>query len=103
MDRIGAVAGYRYELLGHQLSGNMFVEPYLVTLLPDAQPYGTFQHPGIKFLHLQTGRVRYRYSTKVVSLGPGDSLQFDASALHGIEAIDEGPVSYLSVVFTLRE
>ena len=37
VDRVGAVAGYRYELLGHQLSGNMFVEPYLVTLLPEAE------------------------------------------------------------------
>ncbi|MEO5737636.1 MAG: cupin domain-containing protein, partial [Variovorax sp.] len=68
-----------------------------------AQPYVTFQHPGIKFLHLLTGTVRYRYGTKTIRLGPADSLQFDASALHGIEAIDEGPVSYLSVVFTLRE
>lgn len=102
VDRIGAVAGYRYELLGHQLSGNLFVEPYLVTLLPEAQPYVTFQHPGVKFLYLLTGRVSYRYGNKVVSLGAGDSLLFDATALHGIEAIDEVPVAYLSVVFTLR-
>jgi quercetin dioxygenase-like cupin family protein len=33
----------------------------------------------------------------------GDSLLFEATALHGIEAIQSGPVSYLSVVFTLRE
>lgn len=103
VDRVGAVAGYRYELLGHQLSGNLFVEPYLVTLLPEAEPYVTFQHPGIKFLHLLTGRVSYRYGGRVVKLTPGDSLQFDATALHGIETIDEGPVSYLSVVFTMRE
>jgi hypothetical protein len=96
------VAGYRYELLGHQLSGNLFVEPYLVTLLPEAQPYVTFQHPGIKFLHLLTGRVAYRYGGKIVKMAPGDSLQFDATALHGIEAIEEEPVSYLSVVFTMR-
>ena len=67
VDRIGAMAGYRYELLGHQLSGNLIVEPYLVTLLPHAKPYETFQHPGIKFLHLLTGRVAYRYEAKVVS------------------------------------
>ena len=103
VDRVGAVAGYRYELLGHQLSGNLFVEPYLVTLLPEAQPYVTFQHPGIKFLHLLNGRVAYRYGAKVVKLAPGDSLQFDATALHGIETIEEGPVSYLSVVFMMRE
>jgi hypothetical protein len=45
-DRIRAVADYRYELLGHLLSGNLFVEPYLVTLLPGAEPYASFQHPG---------------------------------------------------------
>lgn len=103
VDRVGAVAGYRYELLGHQLSGNLFVEPYLVTLLPEAEPYVTFQHPGIKFLHLLMGRVSYRYGGRVVKLAPGDSLQFDATALHGIEAIEDGPVSYLSVVFTMRD
>ncbi|MGK6309385.1 helix-turn-helix domain-containing protein [Variovorax sp. DT-64] len=103
VDRIGAVVGYRYELLGHQLSGNLFVEPYLVTLLPGAEPYVTFQHPGVKFLYLLAGRVRYRYGNKVVSLGAGDSLLFDATALHGIEAIGELPVAYLSVVFTLRD
>jgi len=33
----------------------------------------------------------------------GDSLQFDATVLHGIEANQTQPVSYLFVVFTLRE
>lgn len=103
VERVGAVAGYRYELLGHQLSGNLFVEPYLVTLLPEAQPYITFQHPGIKFLHLRSGHVVYRYGDRQVKLAPGDSLQFDATALHGIERIEDGPVSYLSVVFTMRD
>lgn len=103
VDRAGAVAGYRYELLGHQLSGNLFVEPYLVTLLPDAEPYVTFQHPGAKFVHMNSGKVTYRYGARRISLAPGDSLQFDATALHGIERIEERPVSYLSVVFTLRE
>jgi transcriptional regulator with XRE-family HTH domain len=103
VDRIGAVRGYRYELLGHQLSGNLFVEPYLVTLLPEAESYVTFQHPGVKFLHLLSGQISYRYGAKVVKLEPGDSLQFDATALHGIEAIEVGPVKYLSIVFTMRE
>jgi hypothetical protein len=53
----GAVADYRYELLGHLLSGNLFVEPYLVTLLPGADPYMTFQHPGLKFLYFRSGEV----------------------------------------------
>ncbi len=103
VDRVGAVADYRYELLGHLLSGNLFVEPYLVTLLPSADPYATFQHPGLKFLYFLSGEVSYRYGAKVVEVRAGDSLLFDATALHGIEAIEVQPVSYLSVVFTLRE
>ncbi|WP_436301890.1 helix-turn-helix domain-containing protein [Variovorax paradoxus] len=103
VDRIGAVADYRYELLGHLLSGNLFVEPYLVTLLPGADPYVTFQHPGLKFLYFLSGEVRYRYGGRTAEVRAGDSLLFDATALHGIEAIQTQPVSYLSVVFTLRE
>ncbi|MGN8084120.1 helix-turn-helix domain-containing protein [Variovorax sp. 22077] len=103
VDRIGAVADYRYELLGHSLSGNLFVEPYLVTLLPEAGPYVTFQHPGLKFLYFLSGAVTYRYGAKAVEVGAGDTLLFDATALHGIEAIHSRPVSYLSVVSTLRE
>ncbi|MBT2326958.1 helix-turn-helix transcriptional regulator [Variovorax paradoxus] len=102
VDRVGAVANYRYELIGHILSGNLFVEPYLVTLLPGAEPYITFQHPGLKFLYLLSGKVSYRYGAKVVQLKVGDSLLFDATALHGIESAGSEPVSYLSVVFTLR-
>jgi transcriptional regulator with XRE-family HTH domain len=103
VDRVGAVSDYRYELLGHLLSGNLFVEPYLVTLLPGADPYVTFQHPGLKFLYFLSGEVSYRYGARSVAVGAGDSLLFEATALHGIEAIQTQPVSYLSVVFTLRE
>lgn len=103
VDRLGAVADYRYELLGHSLSGNLFVEPYRVELLPSAEPYVTFQHPGIKFLHFLSGELIYRYGSKRVEVKTGDSLLFDAAMLHGIEKICVKPVSYISVIFTLRE
>ncbi|WPH20089.1 helix-turn-helix domain-containing protein [Variovorax paradoxus] len=103
VDRVGAAFDYRYELLGHLLSGNLYVEPYLVTLLPGADPYVTFQHPGLKFLYFLSGEVTYRYGGKLVEVRAGDSLLFEATALHGIETIQVQPVSYLSVVFTLRE
>jgi quercetin dioxygenase-like cupin family protein len=45
----------------------------------------------------------YRYGTKAIQLAPGDTLQFDATALHGIEVIEERPVGYLSVVVTIRD
>ena len=63
----------------------------------------TFQHPGLKFLYFLSGEVTYRYGAKAVAVSAGDSLLFDATVLHGIEAIGSQPVSYLSVVFTLRD
>jgi len=39
----------------------------------------------------------------VATARAGDTLLFDATALHGIEAVGAGPVSYLSVIFALRE
>ena len=90
-------------MAGHSLSGNLFVEPYLVTLLPDAESYVTFQHPGLKFLYFLSGEAIYRYGARSVTVRAGDSLLFDATVLHGIEAIRSQPVSYLSVVFSLRE
>lgn len=63
----------------------------------------TFHHPGVKFVHLLTGRVTYRYGGKLAKLAPGDSPQFNATALHGIDAIEDGPVIYLSVIVTTRE
>ncbi|MET3465083.1 transcriptional regulator with XRE-family HTH domain [Variovorax sp. 1133] len=103
VEREGVIRGYSYELIGHLLSGNLFVEPYKVELAAEAEPYTTFQHPGTKFLYFLSGRLKYRYGNRVMSIGPGDSLLFDATALHGAEAILERPVSYLSVVFTLRD
>lgn len=103
VDRIGDDSDHRYELLGHLLSGNLFAEPYLVTLLPDAEPCVTLQRPGVKFLYFLSGRVAYRYGSKTVSVGAGDSLLFDATSLHGIEAVDSGPVSYLSVLLAMRD
>jgi transcriptional regulator with XRE-family HTH domain len=102
VERLGAVTGYRYELLGHLLSGQMFVEPYLVRLEEGASPYSGFQHAGLKFVHLLNGRLRYRYGPRIMELAPGDSLLFDAGVLHGVESIDERPASYLSIVFTMR-
>ena len=102
VERLGTVADYRYELLGHVLSGNLFVEPYLVMLEADAQPHVTFQHPGLKFLYLLSGDVTYRYGPRRVKMRVGDSLLFDATAMHGIEDLGTQPVSYLCIVFTLR-
>ena len=102
VDRVGAVSGHNYELLGHPLSGNLFVEPYRITIVSTAKPCTNFQHTGVEFLHVLSGSMHYKYGDRTYHLNPGDSLLFDASAMHGPEKFDTTPISYLSVVMNLR-
>src|SRR4051812_41716747 len=73
VDRRGSKCGHLYELLGHSLSGDLFVEPYLVTLTDEATPYPSFQHTGVEFVYIVSGRMRYRYADRLFELAPGDS------------------------------
>ena len=102
VDRHGSRSGHAYELLGHSLTGSIFVEPYLVTLDDAAEPHASFQHSGIEFLHVVSGRMSYRFQNEIYDLAPGDSLLFDANAIHGPDALVERPVVYLSVVINTR-
>ena len=102
VERRGSKSGHVYELLGHSLSGELFVEPYLVTLTDEATPYPSFQHTGIEFLYVLSGRMRYRYADRVYDLAPGDAMLFDATAMHGPEVLIRRPIVYLSADFNLR-
>jgi transcriptional regulator with XRE-family HTH domain len=99
MHRRGTKAGYVYQLL---LTGTFSVEPtiepYLITVSPDAVPHSTFQHSGNEFLHMLTGRMSYRHGQRTYVLKPGDTLFFEASARHGPVDFIRHPISYLSII-----
>ena len=103
IERQASRAGHVYELLGHSLSSEVLLEPYLVTLGDDAQPHPSFQHAGTEMLHVLRGRMTYRYQGKMYDLRPGDSLVFDANAVHGPEELLERPIVYLSIVVNARK
>lgn len=102
IERRGTKAGHRYELLGHSLSGDIVVEPYLITLSEDANPYTQFQHDGMEFIFMLSGRVIYRHADKLYPMGPGDALFFDAGAPHGPEELIDRPMTYLSIIIYPR-
>jgi uncharacterized cupin superfamily protein len=79
------------------------VEPYLITLSDEAEPYPVFQHAGIEFIYMLTGAVTYRHADKTYPLKPGDALMFDSSAPHGPEELTELPMTYLSIIVYARE
>ena len=102
IERRGTKAGHQYELLGHSISGEIVVEPYLITLTKEAKPYTLFQHAGVEFIYMLTGRVLYRHADKTYPLAPGDSLFFDSAGLHGPEELTELPMTYLSIIIYPR-
>lgn len=102
IERRGTKSGHLYELLGHSLSGDIVVEPYLITLSEDADPYALFQHDGVEFIYMLTGKVVYRHADKLYPLSPGDALFFDSRAPHGPEELVERPMTYLSIIIYPR-
>jgi transcriptional regulator with XRE-family HTH domain len=102
IERRGSKSGHRYELLGHSISGDIVVEPYLITLSEDANPYAQFQHDGVEFIYMLTGKVVYRHADKLYPMAPGDALFFDAAAPHGPEELIEQPMTYLSIIIYPR-
>jgi DNA-binding XRE family transcriptional regulator len=103
VDREGSSFGHIYRLVGHVLSGNLNVEPYIVTLDENSKPWSTHQTTGIQFLHVLEGKMKYRYANRVYDVGPGDSMLFDPNAAHGPEVIESIPVRFLAVFFNIRE
>ncbi|WP_430912015.1 helix-turn-helix domain-containing protein [Methylobacterium sp. sgz302541] len=98
IERRGTKAGHIYELLGAGLRGDVVVEPYLITLEKDAEPYTGFRHAGIEFIYMLSGIVLYRHAGRDYRLEPGDALLFDSAALHGPASLVETPMTYLSII-----
>src|SRR5215469_11228338 len=102
IERRGTKSGHKYDLLGHSLSGEVQVEPYLITLASDAVPYTQFRHAGMEFLYMLSGKVVYRHADRTYLMEPGDALFFDAAARHGPEELVEAPMQYLSIIIFPR-
>jgi len=102
IDRRGTKAGHLYDLIGHSMAGEIGVEPFLITLKQDAQPYTNFRHTGVEFIYMLSGKVRYRHADRSYVMEPGDALFFDAAARHGPEELIKAPMEYLSIIIYPR-
>lgn len=102
IDRRGTKVGHLYQLLGHALRGDVAVEPYLITLAEDAEPYTSFSHGGVEFIYMLQGEVNYRHGSQTYHLKEGDALLFDSSALHGPESLVGPETRYLSIIIYPR-
>lgn len=103
IERRGTRVGHLYQLLGHSLAGDLTLEPYLITLTEDAQPFPSFRHTGLEFIYMISGEVRYRHGERSFLLTPGDSLFFDSDAPHGPESLVSLPAVFLSIIAFTKE
>lgn len=98
IERRGSGAGHQYQLLGHTIGKPYTIEPYVITISDKSEVFPVFQHAGMELIYMLEGEVVYQHANKSYTLGPGDSLFFDAEASHGPDEILELPCRYLSII-----
>jgi transcriptional regulator with XRE-family HTH domain len=102
IERRGTRAGHQYQLLGHTVGKQVFVEPYLISLTEESDVFPLFQHDGVEFIYMLAGEVIYRHADQTYRLTPGDSLFFDADAPHGPVELVSLPIRFLAVIVEPR-
>lgn len=96
--RAGSKTGHRYYGLGNLLSNiGPSLEPVIVELDEHTSDLPMYEHPGIEFLYVLSGRMSFRHGDDVYDMAAGDSILLDAEAAHGPTAVLESPVAFLSV------
>jgi len=98
VENAGAGPGYAYWSLAAQRR-HKAMEPFLLTVHPgQLDRKKTFQHPGEEFLFVLEGRMDYVVGGETFTLGPGDSLYFDATRPHAPRP-KSGPVTFLAMFY----
>lgn len=103
IERRGTRAGHHYQLLGHGVRGEVDLEPYLVTLSDTSDKFPWFQHSGVEFIHVLSGKMTYRIGDELYPLAAGDSLFFDPMSMHGPEKLSDVPVKFLAIIGYARK
>jgi quercetin dioxygenase-like cupin family protein/DNA-binding transcriptional regulator YiaG len=96
--RRGTRRGHTYHLLASDRGPKRVFEPFLVTLTSKSEIFPEFDHPGVEFIHILEGSLRYRHGPESFLLKPGDSLTFRGDVPHGPDKLLKLPVRMLSVI-----
>jgi len=90
-------AAYKYSHLAFTFR-NKKAEPFLVTVEPKDISPALHAHEGQEFNWMVSGRMRFYISNMEYILEPGDSVYFNASLPHAMQALDNSPAQFLAVV-----
>lgn len=91
---------YRYQNLAYNFQ-NKKAEPFLVSVDPDAPgaPVPLNAHPGQEFDYVLEGAMRVQVGTSSLELGAGDSIYYDSTVPHGMQAVGDSACKFLAIIF----
>lgn len=95
--RSGTRHGHEYRLLGALKNHPTQLEPTLVRLTNKSDVFPRFEHPGVEFLYMLSGKMVYGHGSYEYPLSPGDSLLFDGEAAHGPLELIDLPIEFLAI------
>jgi mannose-6-phosphate isomerase-like protein (cupin superfamily) len=92
-------ANYTYQSLASGFRGRK-ADIFLTQVdpMPDGQSHSLNSHEGQEFHYMIEGDMQVRIGEKEMILHEGDSLYFDASRPHCMNAIGDKPVKFIAVV-----
>ena len=92
-------AAYKYSHLAFTFR-NKKAEPFLVTVepKPSEEKPTLHAHDGQEFNWMVSGRMRFFISEMEYVLEAGDSVYFNSSKPHAMQALDDAPAQFLAVV-----
>jgi transcriptional regulator with XRE-family HTH domain len=90
---------YKYENLAEKFIHKKS-EPFVVTVEPknDRNRPSTNSHPGQEFNYVLEGILKIYIHENVIILNEGDSIFFDSSYEHAMEALENQPAKFLAIV-----
>ncbi|NPE30552.1 helix-turn-helix transcriptional regulator [Methanococcoides sp. SA1] len=92
-------ADYNYQNLASNFAHKK-AEPFIVSVPPssDANPTSMNSHPGQEFDYVISGKLKVWIHGNEIILEEGDSIYFDSSFVHAMEAVGDEPAKFLAMV-----
>ncbi len=97
--RTGTRYGHNYKLLSYQRGPQQPFEPFLIEMDRDSEEYPSFQHPGIEFIYMLEGKMKYKFGSELYLLEPGDAFTFSGEVEHGPGEISSDKVVFISIIY----
>ncbi len=98
----GESHGYSYESLGFSKTDRK-MEPFVVTLRPDDGAVDPNQHVGEEFIYVLEGEVKVVYGNGAETLGPGDSIYYNANVPHAVSCANGEQAKIVAVIHAYED